>query len=98
MKTFNIFPAVWLALGGVIHAAPAAEATIAQLQDAWLQCDRLAMTTLVDPGTAALCSQVHEQLLQRGFAGDLRKMLAWWLENRVATSAAPTASAPAQRP
>lgn len=98
MKTFKTGLAVWLALGGAGHAALEAEAGIAQLQQAWLQCDRLASTTLVDPGTAAQCSQVHEQLLQRGFEGDFRKMLAWWQVNRVATPPAPTAALPARRP
>lgn len=76
---------------GVVLAAAASAAspitpsvTIEDLQTAWLRCDREASSGLVDPGTAAQCSVVHEQLLRRAFDGDFAKLLNWWKAQRVA--------------
>jgi len=89
MKAFKTWPAAALASGLVAQAVLAADPGVANLQKVWLQCDRLATTTLLDPGTAAECSRVHEQLLQRGFDGDFHRMLAWWQANRVTAQPAP---------
>jgi hypothetical protein len=89
MKTWKVFSAAVLASGLMAQAAPPQASAITQLQKLWLECDRLASTTLVDPGTAADCSRVHEQLLQRGFDGDFRRMLAWWQANRSTAQSAP---------
>jgi predicted DCC family thiol-disulfide oxidoreductase YuxK len=82
-----------LASGLLVYTALHAEPGMSKLREIWLQCDRLASTSLVDPGTAAECSRVHEQLLQREFNGDFGKMLAWWKANRVTPLPAPRPAA-----
>ena len=89
MKTWKVLPATVLASGLMAQAAPPQASEIPQLQKLWLECDRLASAALVDPGTAAECSRVHEQLLLRGFDGDFRRMLAWWQANRSTAQSAP---------
>jgi hypothetical protein len=78
-----------LASGLLFHTALAAEPGMTKLREVWLQCDRLASTSLVDPGTAAECSRVHDQLLRREFSGGFTRMLAWWQANRAAPLPAP---------
>jgi hypothetical protein len=71
-------------------AAPAAtppfsHATPEQLKSAYLQCERLALATPLDFGTAAQCSMVYEALKQRVFGGDFERLLAWWRQESKST-------------
>lgn len=68
-------------------------ATPEQLKSAFLQCDRMSRTTVLDFGTAAQCSVVYEALKQRVFAGDFERLNAWWREESKATAAQDTAHA-----
>lgn len=95
MKTCIRWHCAALVSGLLVHTALAAEPGLLKLRQAWLQCDRLASTSLVDPDTAAECSRVHEQLLQREFKGDFSRMLVWWQANRV--PALPATSRPTAR-
>lgn len=54
------------------------ELSVDQLKQAYLACDQQARRGLLDPGEASACSMLHEELRQRGFSGDFRRMLAWW--------------------
>lgn len=56
--------------------------SVAQLKTAYLECDQLASTTLLDSGTAASCSMVAEELLERGFGGNFKHLLKWWRSTR----------------
>lgn len=59
----------------------------AQLKAAYLQCNQLAETSLLDFGTAAGCSMVYEALKERVFGGDFHRLLAWSREQRPAGGA-----------
>lgn len=56
--------------------------TVDELKLLYLECDRSAGQTLLGAAEAAHCSMVHEELNQRGFGGDFRKLLAWWQAQR----------------
>jgi len=68
------------------------DATPAQLKAAYLQCNRLAETTLLDFGTAATCSMVYEALKERVFGGDFQRLLRWSREQRAGATAATVAT------
>jgi len=70
-------------------------ATPAELQTAYLECDRMAMTTLLDFGTAAQCSVVYETFKERVFGGDFGRLLAWHEQQRKADA---TGQEPGHRP
>lgn len=42
-----------------------------------LKCNRAAMQGLVDFGTAAQCSMVHEELRERVFGGSFEALISW---------------------
>jgi hypothetical protein len=65
---------------------PLSRAAPEQLKSAYLQCERLALTTPLDFGTAAQCSVVYEALKQRVFAGDFERLHAWWRQASKATA------------
>ena len=50
----------------------------AELKAVYLECDQLASTTFLNSNTAADCSMVAEELLDRSFGGDFKQMLEWW--------------------
>ncbi|WP_137895869.1 hypothetical protein [Ramlibacter sp. 2FC] len=52
--------------------------SVEQLKRAYLECEHRAGRMLLDLGDSAACSMLHEELRQRGFSGDFRRMLAWW--------------------
>jgi hypothetical protein len=64
------------------HAA--VDRDVRSLKAAYLRCDRAATERLVDPGEAANCSAVHEELLRIGFGGDFKRLLDWWHAERIA--------------
>jgi len=92
MNTVRPAAALLLALAAVCARAqplPAEPApSIAALKRQYLECDRQASTQRLDWTTASHCSIVSEQLLQRGFAGDFDRLLAWWREARDVAAAA----------
>jgi hypothetical protein len=99
MKDMSTLPIAFVVLSAAAQGTSPDEMTIEQLQRVWLQCDRLASTSLVQSGSAAACSQVHEQLLRRGFGGDFTRMLTWWQTQRLREPTASTADiAAAERP
>jgi hypothetical protein len=66
-------------------------ATPAELETAYLKCERLAVTALLDLGGAADCSMVYEAFKTRVFDGDFRRLLAWSHKQQAAQP-------PAERP
>jgi hypothetical protein len=76
--------------GGSRTAAPAAPATV---ESAFWDCDAMASAHLVDPGTAAHCSVITEELRRGRFNGDFDAMLAWWRLGKVAAQDAIAAGA-----
>lgn len=56
---------------------PLQHATPAELQSTYLACDRMAMSGLLDFGTATYCSVVYEALKARVFGGDFDRLLTW---------------------
>ena len=55
-----------------------ANVPVEQLKVAYLDCDRKASRAVLDLGSAKACSLTAEELLQRGFAGNFDRLLAWW--------------------
>jgi len=51
---------------------------------AYLRCERAATERLLGIDDAASCSVVYEKLLEVGFGGDFKRLLAWWQAERVA--------------
>lgn len=54
----------------------------AELKTVYLACDQLASTTFLNSDTAADCSMVAEELLERSFGGRFELMLEWWRSAR----------------
>ena len=71
----------------------------ADLQSAYLDCERQSEATLLDFGTAAHCSIIYEALKERVFGGDFRRLLKWWAQQKQATQPlpAPLLHAPSER-
>jgi len=69
---------------------------LAALERAYLECDALATRRVPAPAVVEGCSLVAEALLQRGFGGDLDRLLAWWRGARA--SAAVSAPPPPDQP
>lgn len=62
----------------------AVDREVHSLKAAYLRCDRAATERLLGAGDAANCSVIYEELLQVGFGGDFKRLLAWWQAERVA--------------
>ena len=56
--------------------------SVAELKAIYLECDQLASTSFLDFDTAANCSMVSEELLERSFGGNFDQMLEWWRSTR----------------
>jgi hypothetical protein len=48
------------------------------LQKLFAACNEASSRTLLDFGSAAVCSLSYEALLRQGFGGDFRQLMAWW--------------------
>jgi hypothetical protein len=77
LSAFSLALAVFAAAAGPdrSHLRPV---TLDELKFVYLECNRRAARTVIDPAEAAHCSLVQEELLQRGFRGSHRDLLAWW--------------------
>ena len=86
------------ALVGPVHAEPVtlpvAALAIAELKTAYLSCDRAATESRLDPSSFQRCAAVGDELLQRGFDGDLDRLLAWWRVEQVRLARAEASAAP----
>jgi len=71
--------ALWVP-GGMAEPdrAHLADISVEQLKGAYLECERRASRMLLDVDDSTACSMLHEELRQRGFGGNFRRMLAWW--------------------
>ena len=94
MKPLLLATALSLALLPAAHGQPAgpdfSQVPLDRLKAHYLACDHAATQSVLHPAAAAVCSAVAEALLQRGFDGDLDRLLAWW---RAAREAPPLAAA-----
>ena len=92
MKTPVLAATLSLALLSAAHGQPAgpdfSQVPLDRLKAHYLACDRAATRSVLDPGTAALCSGVAEALLRRGFGGDYDGLLVWWRAAREAPALA----------
>lgn len=52
------------------------------LQAIFAECTAESSRTMLDFGTAAVCSLGYEALLSQGFGGNFRALMAWWREQR----------------
>jgi hypothetical protein len=52
------------------------------LDEIFATCTAAASRSLLDPGSAAVCSFGYEALLRQGFGGNFRALLAWWRSQR----------------
>ena len=52
------------------------------LRELFAACSIAANHGLLDFGNAAICSLAYEALLQQGFGGDFRALMAWWRSQR----------------
>jgi hypothetical protein len=95
--------AIGAGLAAVVEPVPARpraadeRRSVPELGAVFWHCDRLASVSLVDPATAALCSQFTEELRVVKFGGDFDSMLGWWRQRkahdlREAVAPAPDAS------
>jgi hypothetical protein len=88
-----------LVLGSSVAFAQAgklASASIDELKQVYLVCDRTASRQILDMESAAYCSSVGEALQKRAFDGSFDQLLAWWRVEKHAASA-PPASPPMER-
>ncbi|HEX2542746.1 MAG TPA: hypothetical protein VHM00_16875 [Caldimonas sp.] len=67
----------------------ASERPLHLLKAEYLACDRASAQAALSAGTAAYCSMVGEELLQRGFEGDFERLIAWWRGARQAQLSGP---------
>ena len=83
MNTHSLLLAAALALGAFaarsepVHLAVAA-LPLDHLKMAYLACDRAATESALNPSDFQRCVVVGDELLKRGFGGDLDRLLAWW--------------------
>jgi hypothetical protein len=80
-------PVMWLTLAALAANAQPDRSHVkalseGQLKAAYLECDELASTTILDFPAAAHCSMVGEELLGRGFGGNFDELLKWWRRTR----------------
>jgi hypothetical protein len=52
------------------------------LQATFRQCTEASERTLLDLGSAAMCSIGYEALLRKHFGGDFHALMAWWRDDR----------------
>lgn len=52
------------------------------LREIFAACSSAASRTLLDFGSAAVCSFGYEALLKQGFGGNFRALMAWWTAQR----------------
>lgn len=52
--------------------------SVAELEDTYLECDRLASADRMPADLLALCAAVAQLLLERRFDGDFERQLTWW--------------------
>jgi len=52
------------------------------LDEIFVACTAAAGQTLLDFGSAAVCSFGYEALLRQGFGGNFRALMAWWLSRQ----------------
>ena len=83
----SVITALALVIPLLSNAEPPSRAAFAsvpepQLKAAYLDCDRLASRTVLDPGSAAVCSVIAEELKHRVFGGEFDRLLAWWHAER----------------
>lgn len=64
--------------------APAAQASHAQLEDIFWQCDYVATTRGMDATPAAACMAATRELRRVKFDGSFHRMLEWWREHKPA--------------
>ena len=48
------------------------------LKTSYLACDKAATEAVLEPADYQRCAMVGDELLKRGFDGDLDRLLAWW--------------------
>ncbi len=52
------------------------------LREIFAACSTAASRSLLDFGSAAVCSFGYEALLKQGFGGNFRALMAWWQTQR----------------
>lgn len=52
------------------------------LREIFTACSSASSRTLLDFGSAAICSFGYEALLKQGFGGNFRALLMWWTSQR----------------
>ncbi len=72
----------------------AVDRDVKNLKAAYLRCERAATERLLGVDDAASCSVVYEKLLEVGFGGDFKRLLAWWQAERVAGARVERAARP----
>jgi len=68
-----------------------ASASVAELKNAYLACDRAAMAGQLTPAGIMRCSMVYETLKNRAFGGDFLKLREWSRATPTHPGAAPLA-------
>lgn len=65
-------------LASCLLVLPCAAGELEPLKLRYLACAHESAERRLAAGEAAACSQTGDELLKRGFAGDLDRLLAWW--------------------
>jgi len=94
MTVRNLPIRVWAALLMAVSPVLAAEPTAKTQRQEFMECERLASSSLLGFGDAARCSRVYEQLLRSEFQGDFARLLAWWQAERRNLAAAAADASP----
>lgn len=63
-------------------SALAAQPPLSEAVKTFWDCDFVSTQTVLDPGTAAGCSEAFEQVKAEKFKGDATALLAWWKANK----------------
>jgi hypothetical protein len=89
MKTLTLSASVLiLSIAAIAATTPLPERSdirslsVAELKAIYLECERLASNAVLDLTSAAYCSMVSEELLERSFGGNFEQMLNWWRSTR----------------
>ena len=72
--------------------ASVASLPLDRLKATYLACDRAASRTTLDAESFSRCARVGDELLKRGFEGDLDRLLAWWREEKARSTDAGAAA------
>ncbi len=58
-----------------------------RLEAVFIACDRASSKRMMGADEGAMCAMAWDALLERGYSGDVRALLAWWRNERARSAA-----------